>query len=150
VKAGQHVWFRIHGFSEKDFTGVITRVNPAANVTTRQVEVLVSFDDAKQVPNVAGLYAEGRVETRSTAALSLPGASIVREGDNAYAWRVNDGKLQKVAVTLGERDARTGAYALRTGLAEGDKVLKFPNIALRDGQEVQRGEAPKPALVVEK
>lgn len=150
VKAGQHVWFKIHGFSTKEFTGVITRVNPAANVTTRQVEVLVAFDDAKQQPNVAGLYAEGHVETRSTAALSLPSASIVNEGDSAYAWRVKDAKLQKVALTLGERDARTGAFALRGGLAEGDKVLRFPNATLKDGQEVVTGASAKPALVVEK
>jgi membrane fusion protein (multidrug efflux system) len=150
VKAGQHVWFRIHGFSAKDFTGVITRVNPAANITTRQVEVLVAFDDAKQQPNVAGLYAEGHVETRSSAALSLPSASIVREGDSAFAWRVNGAKLQKVTLTLGDRDARTGAYALRGGLAEGDKVLRFPNVALKDGQEVQTGGTAKSAMVVEK
>jgi RND family efflux transporter MFP subunit len=150
VKAGQHVWFKIHGFSTEEFTGVIMRVNPAANVTTRQVEVLVAFDDAKKQPNVAGLYAEGHVETRSTAALSLPSASIVNEGDTAFAWRVKDAKLQKVALTLGERDARTGSFALRGGLAEGDKVLKFPNATLKDGQEVETGNAAKPALVVEK
>jgi RND family efflux transporter MFP subunit len=150
VKAGQHVWFRIHGFSDSDFTGVITRVNPAANVTTRQVEVLVKFDDAKLRPNVAGLYAEGRVETRSSAALSLPSASIVREGDNVFAWRVKDAKLQKVALTLGDRDARTGSFTLRGGLAEGDKVLRFPNTTLKDGQDVLTEAAAKPALVVEK
>jgi len=150
VKAGQHVWFKIHGFASEDFTGVVTRVNPAANVTTRQVEVLVAFDDAKKQPNVAGLYAEGRVETQTSAALSLPGASVVREGDNSFAWRVNGGKLSKVAVTLGERDARTGAFAVRTGLAEGDKVLRFPNATLKEGQEVQSGGGAQPALVVEK
>jgi len=150
VAAGQHVWFKIHGYSTNEFTGVVTRVNPAANVTTRQVEVLVAFDDASKQPNVAGLYAEGHVETRSSANLSLPSASVVREGDNAYAWRVNDAKLNKIGVTLGERDARTGAYAVRSGLAEGDKVLKFPNASLKDGQEVQTGGAAKPALVVEK
>jgi membrane fusion protein, multidrug efflux system len=150
VRAGQHVWFKIHGFASDDFTGVVTRVNPAANVTTRQVEVLVAFDDAKKQPNVAGLYAEGRIETQTSAALSLPGASIVREGDIAYAWRVNGGKLSKVAVTLGERDARTGAFALRAGLNDGDKVLRFPSATLKDGQEVQTGGGAKPALVVEK
>jgi pyruvate/2-oxoglutarate dehydrogenase complex dihydrolipoamide acyltransferase (E2) component len=62
--------------------------NPAANITTRQVEVLVGFDDAKQQPNVAGLYAEGRIETRSAASLALPSASVVREGDKTFAWRV--------------------------------------------------------------
>ena len=61
-----------------------------------------------------------------------------------------DAKLQKVALTLGDRDARTGAFALRGGLAEGDKVLRFPNATLKDGQEVQTGAEAKPALVVEK
>jgi RND family efflux transporter MFP subunit len=150
LQAGQHVWFRIHGFSDRDFTGVITRVNPAANITTRQVEVLVKFDDAKQQPNVAGLYAEGRVETQSSAALSLPGASIVREGDSAFAWRVKGAKLSKVALTLGERDARTGAYAVRGGLVDGDKVLRFPNATLKDGQPVQAGGGAAPAVVAEK
>jgi len=150
VQAGQHVWFKIHGFSADEFTGVITRVNPAANVTTRQVEVLVAFDESKKQPNVAGLYAEGHVETHSSATLILPSASIVNEGDNAFAWRVNGAKLQKVALTLGDRDPRTGSFALRGGLAEGDKVLRFPNSSLKDGQEVQTGAGAKPSLVVEK
>ena len=150
VKSGQHVWFKVHGFSADEFTGVITRVNPAANTTTRQVEVLVAFDSATKQPNVAGLYAEGHVETQSTATLSLPSASIVNEGDSSYAWRVNGAKLQKVALTLGERDPRTGSFALRGGLAEGDKVLRFPNATLKDGQEVQAPAEAKPALVVEK
>jgi membrane fusion protein (multidrug efflux system) len=150
LKPGQHVWFKVHGFSTDEFTGVITRVNPAANVTTRQVEVLVSFDAASKQPNVAGLYAEGRVETRSSAGLSLPSASIVREGDSAFAWRVKDEKLQKVALTLGDRDARTGAFVLRGGLAEGDKVLRFPNATLKDGQVVQIGRGAVAAVVAEK
>jgi RND family efflux transporter MFP subunit len=150
VEEGQHVWFRIHGFAEREFTGTITRVNPAANSTTRQVEVLVRFDDPKQQPDVAGLYAEGHVESHSTASLTLPGASVIREGDSAYAWRVKDAKLQKVALTLGDRDARTGAIVLKSGLAEGDKVLRYPNAALKDGQDVQTETEAKPAMVVEK
>jgi len=150
VQAGQKVWFRIHGFADKDFTGVITRVNPAANATTRQVEVLVAFDDAKQQPNVAGLYAEGHIETHSIATLSLSSASIVREGDNAFAWRVNDGKLQKVKLALGDRDARSGAFSVKAGLDEGDRVLRFPNSALKEDQVVQSGNPEKPTVVAEK
>jgi membrane fusion protein (multidrug efflux system) len=150
LKAGQHVWFKVHGFSNDEFTGVITRVNPAANITTRQVEVLVSFDAASKQPNVAGLYAEGHVETRSNAAMSLPSASIVREGDSAFAWRVKGEKLQKVALTLGDRDARSGAFALRGGLAEGDKVLRFPSATLKDGQTVKTSSPAVTAVVAEK
>ena len=34
--------------------------------------------------------------------------------------------------------------------AEGDKVLRFPNSSLKDGQEVQTAAEAKPSLVVEK
>jgi RND family efflux transporter MFP subunit len=150
VATGQPVWFRIHGFGERDFTGKVTRVNPSANATTRQVEVLVSFDDSKQQPNVAGLYAEGRVETQSTSTLALSTATVVREGDNSYAWVVKEGKLRKVALTLGERDARTGAYAIKSGLAEGDQVLRFPNVSLKENQVVNFDAGNKAAVVAEK
>ncbi len=150
VEMGQTVWFRIHGFGGREFTGKVTRVNPSANVTTRQVEVLVSFDESSQPPNVAGLYAEGHVETQSTNTLAVPGNAVVREGDNAFAWRIHEGKLQKAALTLGERDARTGAYALKAGLAEGDRVVRFPNSALKEGQIVKTESAAKPAVVAEK
>lgn len=149
VATDQHVWFRIHGFANREFEGRVMRVNPSANVTTRQVEVLVRFADPKQQPNVAGLYAEGRIETQSTASLMLPNAAIVREGDNAFAWQVKDAKLHKAALQLGERDARTGAYALRSGVAEGDQILRFPTSTLKDGQAVQTGTS-KPERVAEK
>jgi RND family efflux transporter MFP subunit len=146
VKAGQRVTFRIHGFDENTFEGQVARVNPLANATTRQVEVLVTFSDAKQQPDVAGLYAEGRIETQSTAALTLPTASIVREGDDTFAWRVKDGKLQKVKVGLGDRDLRTGLYAVNTGLQSGDSVLRYPNSTLKDGQGATISAA-KPAQI---
>ncbi|HUQ09058.1 MAG TPA: efflux RND transporter periplasmic adaptor subunit [Steroidobacteraceae bacterium] len=150
LKVGQAVWFRIHGFGERDFTGTVTRVNPAANITTRQVEVLVSFDDAKQQPNVAGLYAEGRVETRSTNTLALGTATVVREGDSSYAWVVKEGKLHKAPLKLGDRDPRSGAYAIVSGLNEGDQVLRFPNVSLKENQAVTFDAGSKAAVVAEK
>jgi multidrug efflux pump subunit AcrA (membrane-fusion protein) len=147
VKAGQHVSFRIHGFDQRDFDGKVMRVNPSANATTRQVEVLVAFADAQDQPDVAGLYAEGRVDTESNPALTLPAASIVREGDNAFAWRIKDGKVHKVKLGLGERDPRTGSYVVSTGVAEGDSVLRYPASTLKDGQVATLSTPEKAAQV---
>jgi membrane fusion protein, multidrug efflux system len=69
-------------------------VNPAANPTTRQVEVLVDLTGDKQ-PKLAGLYAEGRVSTESRSSLTIPASAIVRDGEKASAFRVKDNKLQK-------------------------------------------------------
>jgi membrane fusion protein, multidrug efflux system len=147
VKAGQHVSFRIHGFDQRDFDGKVLRVNPAANSTTRQVEVLVAFASAQDQPDVAGLYAEGRVDTESNSRLTLPAASIVREGDNAFAWRIKDGKVHKVKLDLGERDQRTGTYAVNAGVVAGDSVLRYPASTLKDGQVATISTAQKPAQV---
>ena len=145
VRAGQAVVFSVHGYAQREFAGRILRVNPAANTTTRQVEVLVSFADASQQPNVAGLYAEGRVETGRSAALTLPASAIVNDGDRAYAWRLGAGTLQKIALQLGDRDARSGRYVVRNGLAAGDRVLRYPTSALRDGQAAGVAMAAAPA-----
>ena len=139
VQAGQTVSFRVNGYGEQQFTGKIRRVNPAANATTRQVEVLVDFVDKKQ-PKLAGLYAEGRIETESTTSLTVPATALVRDGDKASAWRLKENKLQKVALNIGDRDPRSGDYALRGGLAEGDLVIRYPSAALKDGQKAEKVE----------
>lgn len=137
IKAGQLVAFRVHGYAQQEFTGHVLRVNPAANVTTRQVEVLVAFGDSQQEPKLAGLYAEGRIETGSTSALTLPATALVQENTGSFAWRVQGDALRKVTLNVGPRDARTGDYVLKGGVAEGDRLLRYPNSALRDGQKVQ-------------
>ncbi len=147
VQPGQRVTFSVHGFADREFVGTITRVNPAANTTTRQVEVLVGFADAKEQPNIAGLYAEGRIETRRTNALTLPQTAIVRDGDRAFAWRVANRVASKVTIVIGDREARTGEYPLKSGLAEGDLVLKYPSATLHEGQAVE--VAPASGRVVE-
>ena len=150
VKANQPVSFRVHGFQEREFLGTIMRVNPAANTTTRQVEVLVKFDNAKDQPNVAGLYAEGRIETRRTAALTIPPSALVREGDSAFAWRLKDRTVEKVSLNVGDKDARTGEFVVKGGLAEGDTVLRYPTTTLQNGQSVELAAAPSLATATEK
>jgi len=134
---GQRVSFRIHGLSETDYAGIVTRVNPSASTTTRQVEVLVAFADPARQPRVSGLYAEGRLEARQQSVSTLPSAAVVRDGDRAYAWRVREGKLARVTLDAGDRDARTGDVVVRGGLEEGDQVLRYPAATLQEGQAVQ-------------
>lgn len=136
VQTGQPVSFRVNGYDNQEFNGKIQRVNPTANAATRQVEVLVSLNPGS-APTVSGLYAEGRVQTRTSDTLMVPESAIVREGDKAFVWRVKDNLLQKVAIELGPRDARRGDYAVRSGVTDGEQVLRHPQGALKDGAKVQ-------------
>ena len=137
LKIGQAVSFRVNGYGEGDFAGKVRRLDAAANATTRQVEVIVSFNDADAAPRVSGLFAEGRVETGSTQALMLPEGSVQRAGESAFVWRIEGNQLSKVAVKLGERDLRTGALPVLQGLAAGDRILRNPGSTLVDGQKVE-------------
>ncbi len=141
LKTGQPVSFRVNGFPQSEFTGNIKRVDAAANATTRQVEIIVAFSDLAKAPRVAGLFAEGRVETGGSQVLTLSESALVRAGDAAYVWRVNGNKLAKVPVKAGERDARTGEYPVLSGLNAGDRVLRNPGSSLADGQPVELASA---------
>jgi membrane fusion protein (multidrug efflux system) len=143
VSVGQAVGFRINGYPGQEFRGKVTRVDPSANDITRQVEVLVSFVDAKQ-PTVSGLYAEGTIESTSVKGLALPESMLVKAGDKASVWRIKDNALNKVDLVLGARDNRTGNYEVRSGLAEGDTILRTPSSSFREGQSAEMVSA-KPA-----
>jgi membrane fusion protein, multidrug efflux system len=136
VKVGQPVMFRVNGYGEQQFAGVVKRIDPSANDITRQVEVLVGFTGDKQ-PHVAGLYAEGRVDAELSDVLMVPDSALVRDGDKTYAWKVKGGTLAKSDLSMGLRDPRTGNYEVKGGLAAGDTVLRHPTSSLKDGQKVE-------------
>lgn len=136
VKVGQPVRFRINGYPGQDFMGKVKRVDPSANAVTRQVEVLVAFAE-QGLPKVAGLYAEGRIEAETTDALMIPDSALVQSGDQSYTWRVDGKKLKKAVLVIGARDARTGQWEVRSGLAAGDSVMRVPSASMKDGQAVE-------------
>jgi len=140
VKVGQPVKFRVNGYGDQLFQGVVRRIDPAANAVTRQVEVLVGFVDNAQ-PRVAGLYAEGRVDAASANALMLPESALVKVGDNNYTWRIKDKTLARVSLVVGARDSRTGNFEIKQGLSAGDVVLRAPTSNLKDGQKVDMATA---------
>lgn len=135
LKVGQRVNFRVNGQAQQDYVGRIKRVDVAANATTRQVGVIVALGEGQR-PSVAGLFAEGRVETGSTQGLTVPDSALVRNGDEVAVWVVRQGKLQRQVIELAARDDRTGDFAVAKGLAEGDQVLRHPTSTLQDRKSV--------------
>lgn len=144
VMIDQAVSFRINGYPGQIFNGVVKRINPEANAVTRQVEVLVSFSDNK-FPLVSGLYAEGQIESGSTATLMIPDSAILRNGDKISVWKIKDNAIHKVEIALGRRDQRRGDFAVTSGLKEGDVILRNPGSTLKDGQKVDLSNKPATA-----
>ena len=80
--------------------------------------------------------------------MTIPATALVREGDRAFAWRLTDRALQKVSLSVGERDARSGEFVLKSGLAEGDTLLRYPTSVLHDGQPVEMAARADPSPVL--
>lgn len=133
LRAGQPVRFRINGADRQEATGRIRRIDASANPVTRQVAVLVDFTGDVRPP-IVGLYAEGLVETQTSPALMLPESALVREGDQVSVWLLDGQAVRKRALELGERDARLGRWVVRSGLKNGDRVVRNPGSNLKDGQ----------------
>lgn len=140
IKVGQPVTFYINGSRDKAFDGRVERINPVADTGTRQVGVQVALTGTENL--TVGLFAEGRVQSNVSQALSIPETSLIQQGDNAYVWRVQKGVLNKVAIGLGTRDVESGDYAITTGIAEGDTILRHPRGLLVDGAQVSFEKTP--------
>lgn len=143
VSTGARVHFRVNGFPNREFEGTVQRTNPVANEATRQVQVLVSLPQV-DVSFVAGLYAEGRIDVQSHSAIMLPESALIRDGGQAHVWTVSQGALRRVSVVLGAQDPRLGRFEVSSGIADGDKVLRHPLGALKDGRAVLVGDAGQP------
>jgi len=149
VKIGQAVRFAINGYPNQTFVGRVKRIDPAADAITRQVPVLVEFVQGMR-PGVSGLYAEGRIESDSVPALMIPESAMVVAGDKSYAWRLKDKTLQKVSLSMGLRDERSGLWEVRGGVVAGDLVLRNPGSNLKDGQKVDLATPASASLVATK
>lgn len=122
ISVGKPVTFAVRGYPDQRFTGTISRIAPAADPVTRQIQVLVDL------PNpggklVAGLYAEGRVAVEQREALIIPMAAVDLSGDQPSVLRVKDGVIERIVVALGLRDERAEIVEVTSGLAAGDVLL---------------------------
>lgn len=122
LAAGMPVQFSVTGFPDRRFTGRVARINPSADPETRQVRVYAEIPNYERAL-VGGLFAEGRVATRSLMAVTLPAAAIDRRLGKPAVLKVQSGKVQRVEVALGLTDEQTDRVEIKQGVAAGDLVL---------------------------
>jgi membrane fusion protein (multidrug efflux system) len=65
-------------------------------------------------------------------------------GDKSSVWRVKNNTLSQVDLTVGTRDPRTGNYEVRSGLSEGDIILRNPSSSFKEGQTAELVAAKPP------
>lgn len=122
VRVGMPVEFKVNGYPTRTFTGRIVRVNPTADPATRQVKIVASIPNAGNTL-VGGLFAEGRVSSETRNAPLVPAGAVDERGLRPYVMRLRGGRIEKVEVGLGLRDAATESVEITSGLVEGDTLL---------------------------
>lgn len=143
LKVGTAVLFTVSGYEKRQFRGVVARVSPAVDPATRQVPIVV------RLPNtegnlVSGLFADGRVATESRAGITVPTSAIDQRGLRPAAYRIKNGRLEKVEVELGFEDPVTERFEIRSGLSAGDTLVlgtaqgKAPGTAMRVSSPAER------------
>ncbi len=140
LQVGSPVVFTVTGYGNHTFRGQITRINPTADPTTRQVRVYA------EIPNpgnnlVAGLYAEGRIESESRNGLVVPTAAIDRRLARPAVLLVRDGRVARVDVELGLADDREQKVEVRRGVQAGDVVLLGAAQTIQPGTPVRLAPA---------
>jgi len=122
VRVGMPIEFSVNGYPNRTFTGRITRVNPVADPATRQVQITAAIPNVGNTL-VGGLFAEGRVSSEQRTAPMVALAAVDERGLRPTVIRLKNGKIDKVEVTLGIRDAAAETVEITAGLAPGDTVL---------------------------
>jgi len=122
VKVGAPVHFAVRGYAGETFTGRVERLSPAVDPVTRQVSIFVSLPNAGG-KLIAGLFADGRVESATRRGLVAPLGAVNETGPVPTVTRVRDGKAEQVTVTLGLRQADRELVELTSGVAKGDVVI---------------------------
>jgi RND family efflux transporter MFP subunit len=135
IKRGSTVTFTIRGVPGT-FTGTVDRLDSSADPVTRQVAVFV------KVPNkagqlLAGLFAEGRIETATREGVVVPLAAVNETGVAPFVSRIKEGAVDRVTVTLGARQSDTEQVEVLKGVSAGDVLIVGSAMGVAHGTPVQ-------------
>ena len=125
VKLGQEVLVRVEGLPDA-VTGKVVRINPATQSGSRSIMVYVRIDNPDNLLR-AGMFADASLTLdKRDAVLTVPTTAIQNEGDKAYVYTIENGKLARRNVVTGLRgvDGKGNAVEISSGLQDGARIVK--------------------------
>ncbi|MEO8945916.1 MAG: efflux RND transporter periplasmic adaptor subunit [Gemmatimonadaceae bacterium] len=144
VHVGTDVTFTVTGYAGQEFHGTVTRVSPAVDPTTRQVQIIVAIPNRSHTL-IAGLYANGRISSRTQQGIVVPLTAVDTRMQRPAVVKIRDGKVTRVDVTLGMRDPTTETVQITDGVAIGDTLLVAAAQGITPGTPVRVQPPPSDA-----
>lgn len=136
IRIGVPVNFTVSGYPGREFVGRITRINPTADPTTRQVRIYVSIPNEGRAL-VGGLFANGRMSTATKIGLVVPQSAVDVRGSIPSVMRVKQGKAEMVPVKIGLTDKTSETIEVLSGLQPGDTLLMGAAMGITPGTPVR-------------
>ena len=140
VRVGTDVAFSVTGYGGRDFHGTVTRISPAVDPTTRQVQIIVSIPN-KGHTLITGLYADGRISSATEQGIVVPMSAVDTRMQRPAVSKIVGGKVTRSDVTLGMRDPNAETIQILSGVAAGDTLLVAAAQGITPGTPV-RVQAP--------
>jgi membrane fusion protein (multidrug efflux system) len=136
IRIGVPVDFTVSGYPGRQFVGRITRINPTADPTTRQVRIYVSIPNEGRAL-VGGLFANGRMSTATKMGLVVPQSAVDVRGSIPSVMRIKQGKAEKVPVKIGLTDKTSETIEVLSGLQPGDTLLMGAAMGITPGTPIR-------------
>lgn len=136
IRIGVPVDFTVSGYPGRQFVGRITRINPTADPTTRQVRIYVSIPNEGRAL-VGGLFANGRMSTATKLGLVVPQSAVDVRGSIPSVIRVRQGKAELVPVKIGLTDKTSETIEVLSGIQPGDTLLMGAAMGITPGTPVK-------------
>ncbi|MBL0088744.1 MAG: efflux RND transporter periplasmic adaptor subunit [Ideonella sp.] len=122
LRVGQVARLAIDG-SNQALEARVARINPSAQAGSRTVAAYLALQPHPMLRQ--GLFTRGWIELERRNTLQLPLSAVRTDQAKPYAIRVNQGRTERVTLTLGTvgKSGTTDVVEVLQGLADGDQVL---------------------------
>lgn len=144
VKIDQTAHFSVGGFGKRAFDGKVQRINPITADGSRSIMIYVSVPNPDRELK-GGMFAQGNLMLDvNEPVLSIPSSAVKSEAGVPIAYVLENGKIGRRQVTVGEQVEGSEFIAVRSGLRQGDRVI-VPDIGDRQAGDAAfvRGEEAK-------
>ena len=125
IAPGQEVTVRIEGVA-RPLPARVVRINPAAQAGSRSIMAYLQLDNPQNLLRV-GMFGEARLTlSRKAAVLAVPQSALQGNGDQAFVYAIENGRLARKPVRAGMAgsDGDAALVEIVEGLAPGARIVR--------------------------
>lgn len=136
VQVGQKATLAVQSFPDRTFDATVRYIGPSLRSEARTLVVEAMVPNTRHVLK-PGLFVTARVSLpKSEKTLLVPANAVVTDSGVSHLFVLGPSRIIERIVSIGDRYG--DALEVRSGVAEGERVVVGPDRRLVDGLELQR------------